>query len=467
LNGYLRDLDLNRILKDASRRGASYADVRYQSTELEIITVENKNLESYSSRKLSGVGIRTMVKGAFGFAATSDLSESGLQKVLEASIKAGKAVGTEKKLFSKTAVNKANVKLPMKEDFDNISPEDKVSVTLDANRAAWISPEVKNVSTRLGMVKDFRAFMSSEGTRTEVENSICGLMNVSVAKVNGVMEWVPHSESRCAGYEYVQSMDWNAFASSISKLAVEAAGSKTPPSGPRTVVLDNRVVGLLLHEAFGHASEGDLVFTAESVLNNRLGTKLASQHVTIIDEGTKEGGYYYPYDDEGTKKEKTTIVEKGTLKRYIHDRKSAAYFNAESTGNGRAQDFECMPIVRQTNYYMEPRDHKFEELIEDVDNGIYLRGRGGTGGQVEVGMGTFTFSIGPSKIIRKGELAETVRGVVISGLILETLNTIEAVGNDLKLYTGVFGGCGKNDQSVYVGFGGPHIRVGKMTVGGR
>ncbi len=467
MDDYLKDLDLEQILKEAARFGASYADVRYQSTDYEIVTVENKNLESYSSRKMSGIGIRTVIGGAFGHAATSDLSKENLQKTLEASTKAAKAFGTEKRFFSKASANKSRIKLAIKDEFDDVSPEEKVSVTLDANKAAWTSPEVKNVSTRLGMVKDFRAFRSSEGTNTEVENAICGLMNVSVAKVNGVMEWVPHSESRCAGYEYIRSADWNKFTSDLSKLAVEAAGSKTPASGPQTVVLDNRVVGLLLHEAFGHASEGDLVFTAESVLNKRLGTKLASQNVTIIDEGTTEGGYYYPYDDEGTKKEKTIIVKNGILRCYIHDRKSAAHFNAESTGNGRAQDFECMPIVRQTNYYMEPKDHKFEELIEDVDNGIYLRAKGGTGGQVEVGMGTFTFSIGPSKMIRKGELAETVRGVVISGLILETLNTIDAVGNDLKLFTGVFGGCGKNDQSVYVGFGGPHVRVGKMTVGGR
>ena len=116
---------------------------------------------------------------------------------------------------------------------------------------------------------------------------------------------------------------------------------------------------------------------------------------------------------------------------------------------------------------MEPRDYKFEELIEDIDFGIYIRGKGATGGQVEVGMGTFTFGVGPSKIIKNGELAETVRGVVISGFILETLKTIDAVGEDLTIRTSIFGGCGKMGQTVRVGFGGPHVRVRKMTVGGR
>jgi TldD protein len=292
-------------------------------------------------------------------------------------------------------------------------------------------------------------------------------MHESIAKANGVMERVPYQESKCAGFEFIKSRDWNAFASELSSLAVEAVKSKTPPPGTYTVVVDPDVVGLLLHEAFGHASEGDLVYTQESVLYGNIGSQVASNLVTILDEGVVEDGYFYPFDDEGTKKGRTVIVEDGVLKNYLQNTSSAAMFNGKSTGNGRAQDFENLPIVRQTNYYIQPRDHEFNELIEDIDFGIYIRGKGATGGQVEVGMGTFTFGVGPSKIIRKGELAETVRGVVISGFILETLKTMDAVGKDLQMRTGIFGGCGKMGQMVRVGFGGPHVRVRKMTVGGR
>jgi TldD protein len=116
---------------------------------------------------------------------------------------------------------------------------------------------------------------------------------------------------------------------------------------------------------------------------------------------------------------------------------------------------------------MQPGDCDLEELIEDIDTGVYVRGKGSTGGEVEVGMGTFTFGVGPSKMIKRGELADTVRGVVISGLVLETLKTIDAVGKDHNIRTNAFGGCGKNGQRVSVGFGGPHVRVCKMTVGGR
>jgi len=462
--------DLDRVLALASKRGASYADVRFQVLDNEVITVDNKVLESYASRRMSGVGIRVSMKGAVGYASTSDLSPANIRKTLNSAIRAAgatKAGKGEKEAFGKVKVNKANVKSPSRVDPFGVAPEEKVSVALDANKAAWIGEKIKNANTRLGLSKDFRRFASSEGADVRVETTIVGLFHTSVAQAKGVMEWAPCSESKCAGYEFIKSQDWNSFTEDVSKLSVEAVGAKTPPPGTHPVVVDPQTLGVLLHEAFGHASEGDLVSTGESVLNGKLGTQLASEHVTVVDEGVVDGGYYYPFDDEGTKKEKTVVVENGRLKNFLHDRNSASKLESKPTGNGRAMNFENSPIVRQTNYYMQNGDLGFEEIIEDIDLGLYIRGKGLMGGEVEVGMGTFTFNVGPSKVIRKGELAETVRGVVISGLILETMKTIDAVGNDLKFRTNVFGGCGKNDQTVPVGFGGPHIRIRRMTVGGR
>jgi TldD protein len=462
-----KELNLEKILAEAVDLGASYADVRFQSYDNEVITVENKTMESYLSRRLSGVGIRVFIAGAVGHASTSDLSRENLEEALKSAARVAKAMRGKKQPIGEAKVNKARLKSQAKVDPVDVSPEEKISTVLDANKAAWVSDKIKNATTRLGLSKDFRRFVSSEGAETTVQTTLVGLMHTSVAQAGGVMEWVPYSESRCAGFEFIKSQDWNSFASDLSKLAVEVVGSKTPPAGTYPVVVDPEVVGLLLHEAFGHASEGDLVSTGESVLNKKLGAKLADEHVTIVDEGVAEGGYYCPFDDEGIRKETTVIVENGILKNYLHDRISAQRFDAKPTGNGRAQDFENLPIVRQTNYSMQPSDCDFDELIEDIDKGVYVRGKGSTGGEVEVGMGTFTFGVGPSKMIKRGELADTVRGVVISGLVLETLKTIDAVGKDHLIRTSAFGGCGKSGQRASVGFGGPHVRVRKMTVGGR
>ena len=338
---------------------------------------------------------------------------------------------------------------------------------METNKAGWVSNEVKNALTLLGIAKDHRAFVSSESAEVNVDTCLVGLAHMSVAKVGDVMENVMYWKSNCAGFEFINAIDTNTFAPEISKLAIHAAQSKTCPAGTYPVVLEPEAVGLILHEAFGHASEADLVASNSSILTKKLGTQVASEGVTIVDEGVVEGGYYYPYDDEGTKKEKTVVVQDGVLKSYLSDVSSARTLGLGLTGNGRAQDFENTPIVRQTNFYMQPGDFTTEELIEDVDFGIYVGEKGIKGGEVDPGNGTFTFGVGPSRAIRNGELAETFRGVVISGSILDTLKTVDAVGKDLKVSTMVFGSCGKGGQSVFVGDGGPPLRVRKMTVGGR
>jgi len=458
--------ELHHVLERAEKSGAAYADARYQEHYYESILVENRVLKSYSSRKFSGAGVRVFVEGAVGYASTCEITREGMLKALDNAISAAKALGGIEKTALKFEASVADVSSRFKVDPIDVSPEEKVSIALDANRSAFIDDRVRSAATRLGFSKDIRLFMSAEGAKVKVETVMSGLGHESVAKSGTAMEKVGHTESKCAGFEFVNSMDWGSFSIELSKLAVEASEAETPPAGTFPVVVDPDLIGILLHEALGHASEGDLVSTRESVLFGKVGERVASGKVTVVDDNV-EDGYFYPYDDEGTAKKRAVVVEEGVLRGYLHDSLSAYKLNAQPTGNGRAQDFENVPIVRQTNYFMLPGDYSFEELVEDIDYGVYVSGRGATGGQVDVGMGTFTFSAGPSKMIRGGRLAETVRGVVISGTILDTLKTVDAVGRDLRIRTSVFGGCGKMGQNVKVGFGGPHVRVRRMVVGGR
>jgi len=459
---------LEKLLDRAGSLGASYAGVNYQRRDAELIEVDNKALKSYSSRSLSGVGVRVVHGGSLGYASTSDMSWEGLVGTLEEAVKVARSMTTgEDEPLRHLEVNTADVGLPMKTDPLGVSPEEKVSLAMDANEAAWNSDSIKSTLTRLGLIVDTRLLMSTEGAKVKVATPVVGLAHASVAEKGGVKEMIWDSRSLCAGYEFIEGVDWNEFAADVSDLAVEAVASETAPPGTYPVVVDQDVVGLVLHEALGHACEGDIVVTGGSVLQGRLGTRIASDIVTIIDEGVVEGGYYHPYDDEGAKKGATIVVEEGTLKGYLTDRRSAQKLGMEPTGNGRAQDFENYPLTRQTNYYMKPGDHTKEELVEDIDFGILVQGRGSRGGQVETGMGTFTFGVGPSRIIRKGRVEELVRGVVISGSVLDMLTTVDAIGGDFKVKTGVFGGCGKGGQTVRAGMGGPSIRVQRMTVGGR
>jgi TldD protein len=289
---------------------------------------------------------------------------------------------------------------------------------------------------------------------------------MSVCKIEGKHEKLSETKSKIAGYEFVYEGNWSEFVEDISKLSIESAKAEAPPAGEYAAVLDPKAVGLLLHESLGHASEGDLASSGNSILYDKLGEKIADESVNIVDKGFAEGGVFVPYDDEGIKKMETRVVENGVLRTFLHTRETAKKCNALPTGNARAESSLRLPIARQTNYFLVEGDMSFEELIEDVTFGIYIRGIGSKGGQANASLGTFTFSAGPSYIIRNGEVCEMVRGVNIGGSILEVLRNVEGIGNDVRLHFNIFLGCKKEEQTVKVGFGGPHIKLRKVIIGG-
>lgn len=460
---------LIRLVDEARVLGASYSEARFQDISTTVVTVENGLLKAYETDRLRGVGIRVLFDGAWGVSSSNDLDLPKLKRSVRQAVKIAKSSRKGSSNVRIAGGRGIQDKVGVKVDVDTaeISPEERIRIGLEANKAALIGDRIKNATTRLGTAADRRLFANSEGTRLELDSSIVGLMQLSVAVSEGKMEQVSDSESQCAGFEFIRQKDWMSFCREISELAQKAVEAETPGAGTFEVVADPDLIGLILHEAFGHASEGDFVTTNESVLQGKLGRTVASREVTIYDQGVIEGGYFMPYDDEGIAKGQTTVVDDGILRKYLQSRQSAMEMDMEPTGNARAMNFENSPIVRQTNYYMKPRDRSLEELAEGIKKGYYIRGRGALGGQVDVGGGTFTFSVGPSYVIENGEIAQLVRGTTVSGMVLETLQTMDAVGKDLRISTSVFGGCGKGAQMIRVGDGGPHVRIRKITLGGR
>ncbi len=453
-------------LKKAELMGADLAEVRAQALVAESIRADNGVLKEFSRTLRAGIGIRVLYSGRYGFSATNTLSREAVLKAVENAFSAARASEEEVKLSERPSLND-RVEADVKVDPFKVPEEEKVDLVLEANKAALQVPRIKSAVTSLGAFEDFRRVLTSDGADVAVKVTMTGFAQLSVAMEAGVMERMHDSDGAVAGWEYLKSRDWVTFSRDVSATAAEAVGASAPPAGKFRVIADPKLIGLILHEAFGHALEGDLVYSGASVLTGRLGTQVASQQVTIVDEGIVSGGYFTPYDDEGNRKGRTVVVEEGTLRSYLTSRATASALGTPVTGNARAQDFASPPIVRQTNLYMVGGDWSLEEMMEDIDYGIYLTGRGAGGGEVDTAAGTFTFSVGPSRIIRKGELAEMVRGVVVSGMVLETLKGVEAVGKDVKVRTTVFGGCGKEGQSVKVGFGGPHVRIKEVTIGGR
>ena len=461
-------LDLAKeVLELALRKGAESAIVRLQRTVSETITFENGALRQYSTSVSMGLGIRVRVGGVYGYAYTTSFDRESIERAIERALAMARSGRRRISMAERVgSVARLRYRTEIRVDPFQVDPDKKVALVRELNRDSMKIPEIKSAVTRFGARMDHRIVVNSEGAEAESIVYIVGLGHVAVAKTGEIAERVGDSESAVAGYEFIESRDWRAMVSEINELAIRASQAKTPTPGTYRAVIDNKLIGLLIHEAFGHASEGDEVMNHVSVLEGKLGTRVASELVTVIDDGMVEGGYPVPFDDEGSIKSRTVVVDHGILKSYLTGRREAAALGMEVTGNARAADYSYDTLVRQTNYFVAPGDWDPEEMIRDMREGMYLRGRGARGGQVEPSIGTFTFSIGPSYIVRNGEPVELVRGVNVSGNILETLAQVDAVGKDLKIETSVFGYCGKFGQAVPVGDGGPHIRVQRIVVGG-
>jgi TldD protein len=460
--------DLLRIgVRSAVDGGADYADARYGKSDLAQVICENGVIKSYEQETLVGIGIRVAIKGSFALATTSSLNAGSVRIASARAVKLAQAAKPEKRNSSFADVKpvRARVKARAKEDPTKVHREEIAKLVLDINRSA-AAPSIKSLNTRFGSYVDERHLVSSEGSDLRIRRVLTGITHTSVAQESGVLERMSDGQSLCQGFEFIRRNDWHKLAQAVTKDAAKAARAKAPKAGAYPVVADPRLVGLFMHEALGHASEGDLVSSGASVLKGKLGQRLAGANTSIVDDGEVEGGFFVPYDDEGVRKTPTTIVDGGVLKTYLASRKTASELGVPLTGNGRAQDFENIPIVRMTNIYLKPGDMSEEELIEETKEGLLVSGRGSGGGQVDVGGGTFTFGTGPSYLIHKGEKGEMLRGSMVSGSILQTLRNIVGIGRKVEVFTGVFGGCGKDGQQAKVGLGGPHVRITSMRVGG-
>jgi TldD protein len=238
-----------------------------------------------------------------------------------------------------------------------------------------------------------------------------------------------------------------------------------PPAGEMPVVLGPGVTGVLLHEALGHGMEADFNRKNISTFSTMLGKKVAEPFVTIIDDGTNMNlAGSINVDDEGTPGKKTILVENGILTSYLHDKISAKHYGVEPTGNGRRQDFQNYPIPRMRNTYMMGGTATPEDVIREAGNGIYVENV--SNGQVKIGEGDFAFYVSQGRMIENGKLTSPIKDVNIMGNGPKMLTNITLAANDLEMYHGGAGGCGKNGQGVPVSFGMPTCLVKSLTVGG-
>lgn len=462
-------MDLGReVCEKALSMGAELAVVRLQERLYELVVFDNGSLRSLSVSRVTGVGVKALVGGGVGYGYTSILTREGIGSAVRDALSLARAASRYRRPVGYAAARPLKGRFAVSARVDPLGVDlgEKVSLVKELNMSSLRRDRVVSAVTRYGYELDRRIVVTSEGVEVESEVRLVGISHTSVAREGGSTEKVYDQRTFVGGYELVRSFDWAGFVEEVDRLAVSACRARTPPPGTYVAVVDNELVGLMFHEVLGHAAEGDTVASRASALYGMLGREAGSRLVTVVDDGLVDGGYPVPYDDEGVRKTRTDIIRDGALVGYLSSRSVSEELGVEPSGNARAQDVTHDVLVRQTNLYVAPGDASLEEVFDGIRYGIYLKGRGATGGEVDPATGTFTLSVGPSYVIRDGEPRELVRGVVVGGNILEVLRNVEEVGRDLLVRTSVFGGCGKDGQTVRVGDGGPHIRVRGVVVGG-
>jgi len=302
-------------------------------------------------------------------------------------------------------------------------------------------------------------FINSDGTYLEQDKLYVWSRILASAREADVFTSGREEIGSTAGFEVFDMETPETVGTMIAKRIVDQLKAKTPKGGTFPVVIGTNVVGVFVHEAFGHLAEADLTLSG-SVLSDKLGKKIASEIVTVYDDGTVDGAFgSFKYDDEGVPAQKTLLIRNGEVAGLMHNRETAHKFDAKPTGNARAEDFRFEPIIRMRNTYLAPDDYTLEELLEGIKFGYYLKSF--RGGQANLD-GTFQVGIQEAYEIVEGRLGSPVRNASISGNTLETLNKVDAVGRDFKLWPGR---CGKG-QTAFICDGGPHIRVREVIVGG-
>lgn len=304
-----------------------------------------------------------------------------------------------------------------------------------------------------------KEFYSSKGAKLFYDTQVVGI-SIQMSFVSGEKRF---NESFQRSFDSFDKLNNNIedFKSYVKKCEDFLLNSKAVEPGKYTVILSPLAAGVFAHESFGHKSEADFMIGDETMRNEwSIGKRVGSKILSIVDDGNVLGSGYVPFDDEGTKGEKTYLVKDGKLSGRLHSGTTAYYLEEELTGNARAINFEYEPIVRMTTTYIEAGNKTKDELIKEVKKGIYID-------TIKHGSGMSTFTMAPSLAyyIRDGKIAEPVNISVITGNVMETLNEIDGLSDNVEILSFILGGCGKMEQfPLPVGFGGPYVRVNNINV---
>ncbi len=351
-----------------------------------------------------------------------------------------------------------------------VSLDEKVKLLARANDAVRSLPQssmVRQISLSYGeRFKKISLLGAQDGNTVNgfVEERVYMVFAATVvAEKDGLLQTSTEVVGALCGYELFDKHDPAEIARMAASRAVQKLYSPPAPVGEMPVILEAQAGGTMIHEAIGHSLEADGIQKGISpAYVGKIGTVVANEKITVYDDPTQAGKRgSFEYDDEGTKSEKTMLVEKGVLKTFLYDRITAKRDLRSSNGHGRRESYNHKPIPRMSNTFIAPGPDDPAKIIASVDNGLLVRRMGG--GQVNPVTGDFVFEVEEGYLLEKGKIKTMVRGASLLGNGPKVLSSIDLVGSDMGWGVGT---CGKDGQGVPVSDGQPTIRIHKLLIGG-
>ena len=455
---------LERLLGSHLAGRVDHADLFLEYRVSEELTLEEGAVKKASRHVSQGAGIRAQSGERTGYAHTDDLALPHLEEAA----RQARAIADQASSTTAVAVGpgRPHDLYTLAEPPVNAALDRKVALLLDMDAVARaLDPRVKQVIASLGS-EDVVVLIATPSGWTVGDVRPLTRLNVTViVEENGKREIGTYGGGGRVPFDFFLEEDrWRRYTSEAVRQATIKLHAVEAPAGELTVVLGPGWPGILLHEAVGHGLEGDFNRKQTSAFSGRMGQKVASDLVTVIDDGTipnRRGSLNV--DDEGIPTRRNVLIEKGVLVGYMQDRLNARLMGGEPTGNGRRESYAHQPMPRMTNTFMLAGQDDPDDIIRSVPYGLYAVNFGG--GQVDITSGKFVFSASEAYLIEDGKVTRPVKGATLIGSGPEALTRVSRVGHDLKLDEGV-GTCGKDGQSVPVGVGLPTIRIDGITVGG-
>lgn len=439
---------------------ADYTEIRLEEGEDTRVSFRGPDLETAGVAIDRGGIIRCFVRGGgWGIATFNDLTD--LDRRVNQAYEGARALETEPVELAPVPASEDKITVPLENDFRGIPVTEKKSLAQEYNDILLrFDPQIVDTHTAYFDTFTRLVFANSEGTYIEEERPMVNIAFSAVARKDGNVQRAFEAVSKVAGFDAVSGHQ--ELAQAVARRAVDLLTAPPVKGGRFPVVCNPKMAGVFAHEAFGHLSEADFVYENPQAQEMMvLGRRFGRDILTIADDGSIPGlRGTHPYDDEGTPTGRTDLIKDGVLVGRLHSRETAAKMGEQPTGNARATSYRYPPIVRMTNTFIEGGDTPLEQMISEIDHGVYACDA--FGGQTA--LENFSFSAAYGYLIRDGEIAELVRDVVLSGNLFVTLKHIDAIGDDFQWAE--WGRCGKGQGGLPVTMGAPHIRIQDVLIGG-